>query len=342
MALSMMDQSIVKTLLESVQSQLPDNIRKNTVTFLDKRSQIAVSDYLDILREWHKRQAVGRTTVITGPVSVHWSSEDLMQILWDEAEALQIQIQSHLLESPYQHREAMARYGKSAIEHLYATGRLSPRLSCAHCVQVNEHDIELLAETGTSVIHNASSNLRLHNGIAPIDMMQQHGVNIGVGLDSMGINDDGDMLQEMRLVSALQRKSEEKITTINPMQVLEMATINGARALGMQGEIGSLVPGKKADLTILNMGKIENFDLSLEKNQLDQILSCCRKDNVDSVIIDGELVFHEGRHLKIDKAELITELLAQVKSTDASQSVTDNMIRAIKPYLYKVLNEQSS
>lgn len=339
-ALSILDQSIVATLLERVKPALSEDRQALVNDFMDQRSQMTVSDYFDILRDCHNRLRTGRHTMMTGPVSVHWCSEELLQEIWSEASALDISIQTHLLESPFQYREAMARYGKSAVEHMSEAGLLSPKLSCAHCVQLTEKDMDLLADSGTSVIHNAGSNLRLSNGIAPVVAMQRNGINIGLGLDGMSINDDGDMLQEMRLVSCLHRSSQRNETTLTARHVLKMGTINGARALGMQHEIGTLALGKKADLIILGTDDMEIPGSSGDVEIMDMIINRAKKTAIETVVIDGELVFHQGVHLKIDKDGLLKELKTQLTRMGTPPSNINELLVSVKPYVHRIINDQ--
>ncbi len=338
MVLSILDQSIIETLLRGLTPGLPDHLKVPVQGFLEQRSRVMVEEYLDVLQEWHGKQQTERVWMMTGPVSVHWCSEDLLLRIWHEAEALGMGIQTHLLESPYQQREALARYGKSAVEYLADLGLLSPRLSCAHCVYVTERDIELLADSGTSVVHNASSNLRLCNGIAPIDSMLRHGVNIALGLDSQALNDDDDMLQEMRLVATLQRALNGDVHRLTAGRALEMASINGARALGIDADVGTLAPGKKADLALLYPDSLDKTCAGPLTDMGDLLLHRAKAGDVGTVIINGEIVMHEGKHTRFDKENVkleIGKLLA--RQTGAGERSLNAMIAELKPYARKLI-----
>ena len=338
MVLSILDQSIIETLLNGLVCELPDSLQVSVQGLLQERQRVTVEEYLDVLREWHAKQQNGRVWVMTGPVSVHWCSEHLLLRIWQEAEALGMGIQTHLLESPYQQKESLARYGKSAVEYLAALGLLSPRLSCAHCVHVNERDIELLAASGTSVVHNVSSNLRLGNGIAPINNMLRHGVNIALGLDSQTLNDDEDMLQEMRLVSTLHGALSDDAHRLGARRILGMASINGARALGIGDNLGTLVPGKKADLALLDVNNLHGTYVNPHPDIADLLLHRAKADNVETVIINGEIVMEAGRHTSFDKENLKLELVKQLaRQTGGCEQNLTTMIAELKPYARKLI-----
>ena len=131
---------------------------------------------------------------------------------------------------------------------------LGPDVSLGHAVWLKDRDMEICAETGTSVCHNASSNLRLRVGILPAARMLEKGVNVSIGMDGTTLNDDEDMLQELRLVSKLHRapRGLEYTACPTPFDVLTMGTVNGARSVTMESEIGKLEPGRKADVVLID------------------------------------------------------------------------------------------
>ena len=339
MVLSILDQSIIETLLGGLTPGLPDHLKMSVQGFLENRSRVTVEEYLDVLQEWHGKQQNERVWMMTGPVSVHWCSQDLLLRIWHEAEALDMGIQTHLLESPYQQQESLARYDKSAVEFMDDLGLLSPRLSCAHCVHVTERDIELLANSGTSVVHNASSNLRLCNGIAPIDSMLRHGVNIALGLDSQALNDDEDMLQEMRLVSTLHRRAlSGDVHRPTARRALEMASVNGAKALGIDDDVGTLAPGKKADLALLDLDSLDGTYADPLTDIGELLLHRAKAGDVGTVIINGEIVMHEGKHTRFDKENVKLELgKLLARQTGASERNLNTMIAELKPYARKLI-----
>ena len=331
MVLSVLDRSFIESALTALLPGLPEKLNISVQNLLSNRQQITVDEYLDILRGYGTKQQSKRILTMAGPVSVHWCSDELLLKIHREAEALDMNMQTHLLESRYQQSGSLARYGKSAVEHMRDLGLLSPRLSCAHCVHVTERDIELLAASGTSVVHNASSNIRLSNGVAPIESMRRHGVNVALGLDSLAENDDDDMLNEMRLVTSLHRDPDNKQATISARQSLAMATIDGSRALGIDDSVGTLVPGKNADVIL-----VEFADSSARS--ADHALQQVSAVDVRTVIIDGEIVMHEGKHAHLDKESLQLRIREQLDQELGASKINFNaMIAKLKPYAAKHL-----
>ena len=361
MSLSILDRSVVAELLGDALPHLPEPMRTWIREFLGARDPITKSDYFDIVRKWHATARSGRTRFMMGPVSVHWCSDGLLQAIWEQARALHIPIQTHLLESPYQRDGAAARYGRSVVQYMSEAGLLSPRVSCAHCVHVTEPDIELLAGAGVSVIHCASSNQRLKNGTAPVGRMLKTGVNVGLGLDSLAMDDDDDMLQEMRHVARVSAGDERRLVPVQAGMTLQMSTVNGAAALGMLDDIGTLETGKKADIVALRLshetgfGDGSGFDAASglgdgwELNSrsvsdacpgatlLDRIVDSAQKSEVDTVIVDGEVVIEHARHRHVDEQALLEEIHTALESRARHGSKDDAMIAGLKPYVHGLL-----
>lgn len=194
------------------------------------------------------------------------------------------------------------------MAHLGELGFLGPELSCAHAVWLTEEDLDLLAQNGVTVCHNPSSNLRLKSGIAPVNPMLAKGINVALGTDSTAINDDDDMLQEMRLASKLHRQPGIDAPSLTSHQALAMATINAAQATFFQGSIGALEKGRRADLVLLDLTSIEEPYLDAGIDAIDALVCRGKARQVDTVIIDGEVVLRDGRATKIDRDDLIREL----------------------------------
>ncbi len=352
MSLSILDRSVVAELLGNALPHLPEPMRTWVRKFLDARDPIAKSDYFDIVRKWHATARSKRTRFMMGPVSVHWCSDGLLQAIWEQARALDIPIQTHLLESPYQRDGAAAKYGRSIVQYMSEAGLLSPRVSCAHCVHVTEPDIELLAGAGVSVVHCASSNQRLKNGTAPVGRMLKSGVNVGLGLDSLAMDDD--MLQEMRNVARVSAGDQRCLIQVPAGMTLQMATVNGAAALGMLDEIGTLEVGKKADIVALRLsgdtiigggsgidtgsGLVDRPGAAL----LGLIVDSAEKSDVDAVIVDGEIIVEHGQHRHIDEQALLDEIHAELERKGRHAAKDDAMIAGLKPFVHGLLEESNT
>jgi cytosine/adenosine deaminase-related metal-dependent hydrolase len=196
----------------------------------------------------------------------------------------------------------------------------------------------LLAAHGVSVVHNPGSNLRLGNGIAPLAMMLQHGVNVALGLDSQALNDDGDLLQELRLAALLARSAGADGVAPNARQMLALATRNGARALGVDSTVGSLADGMQADLITIDPARLQLFDNAVPLDVRDLLLQRGKMGDVDSVIVAGQLLYHAGRHLTIDKAALQREIAAQLRHAGAHGELSELIVQLL-PYLRRHIAE---
>ncbi|MDR0578360.1 MAG: TRZ/ATZ family hydrolase [Candidatus Accumulibacter sp.] len=169
------------------------------------------------------------------------------------AEQCDIPVHVHIHETRKEIEDSLKIHGARPIERLRRLGALGPGLIGAHAVHVEDHEIQILAQHGCSVAHCPSSNLKLASGIAPLAQMAQRGVNTGLGTDGAASNNRLDILQEMRLASLLAKGFSGRAEAVGAHQALRMATLNGARALGLDGEIGSIEAGKSADLCAIRV-----------------------------------------------------------------------------------------
>jgi len=218
----------------------------------------------------------------------------------------------HLQETVYQKMYGLRHFGKTPLAHLHDLGFLGPEVSCAHGVWLTEGDLELLADTATCVCHNPSSNLRLKSGVAPLNTMLDKGVVVALGIDEAGINDDNDILQEMRLAQKLHRVPGLASRSPSSHQMLHMATVNGAQATFFADQIGTLEVGKRADLLLVNLESITEPYLDPDIDIVDALLYRGRGLDVDTVLVDGEVLLRNRQFTKVDKAAVWAELKSQL------------------------------
>ena len=211
--------------LRGLPATLAEDLRKRM------RESMTAQGYLALFEELQRRHAGGdRVRLLLSPSNVQWASDSLLQDAKAMAAKHHAGIHMHLSETPYQSVYAQRTYGKSAVAHLAELDFLGPELSCAHGVWLDDEDIERLAAARTTICHNPSSNLRLKSGIAPVQRMLSRGIAVALGADSSGINDDQELLQEVRLASALHRGVGHDAPRLTPADLLQMATENGAPA----------------------------------------------------------------------------------------------------------------
>lgn len=241
------------------------------------------------------------------PHSVYMVPEEKLQeakAAYDEAcSGTHVVIHTHLHETKKEIEDLFAKTGKSAMDALDSLGLLNSRTVAAHCVHMTDDEIKLMAERKANVAHCPRSNLKLGSGIARIAAMLEAGVNVCLGTDGASSNNTLDMLTEMQYASMIAKGSTGDPTVLPAHEVLEMATIRGARALGLDKETESLRVGKAADLVAVDLGSIEASPIFDPLGQL--IYTNCRQ--VSHVWIDGRSVVYEGKVLTLSVDLTATE-----------------------------------
>ena len=278
---------------------------------------IPLTDHLGLFADlWERvgRNAGARARVQLAPANLHWCSDEALRSLRDYADKYDVGLHMHLVETAYQKEYARRRTGTTALRHLEALGLLGPRMTLGHGVWLTEDDVDVAARTGTMVCHNASSNLRLRSGVAPLNRFQARGLRVGLGLDEAGINDDRDMFQEMRLVLRLHRVPGMDDGVPTAAQVFEMATAGGAATTGFGDRIGSLEPGKAADLVLLPWASLAAPYLDPVTAPVDAIVHRARTAAVDTVMVAGEVVLRDGRFTRVDRDAALAELAATLRA----------------------------
>jgi cytosine/adenosine deaminase-related metal-dependent hydrolase len=306
---------------------LPEDIHRNLSISVPGEDDISdrMKSYFgtfdEMFEKYHDRE--GRIRLSYGPTGVHWCSDELLERVKKEAERKDVGIHIHLQETKYQREYGYKVFGKTPLQHLEDIGFLGPEVSFAHCVWVTDEDIELLSERRAIAVHNPSSNLRLFSGIAPILKMIKKGVRVAIGVDSTGINDDEDIIQEIRLSSAIHRKPgmksyQEHSKYLIPGKLLDMATVQGAASTGFD-KIGSIQKGSKADLILLNT---KNLPLYLTPTMAleEIILNWAKGVDVDTVLINGEIVMKDRKFTKLDKNETLKVLEESIKEFDPEKN----------------------
>ncbi len=214
-------------------------------------------------------------------------------------------LQIHLHETAQEVHDSIAQHGARPLAYLLKLGLLGPGFSAVHMTQVENEDIELLAHHQASVIHCPESNLKLANGFCPIKRLQDAGVNIALGTDGAASNNDLDLIGEMRSAALLAKGVANDPTALSAPAALHAATLGGARALGQDAHIGSLTPGKWADLAAVNL---EATRLRPIHDPLSQLVYACTADNVSDVWVAGKQRVHNGSVAGLDEKALRTRL----------------------------------
>jgi cytosine/adenosine deaminase-related metal-dependent hydrolase len=298
---------------EDFVKRLPADLAPQLAAYLQAQA-IPIEDHLQLFVElWEGWNGRERTRIQLAPANLHWCSDAALRALQDYASRYRVGMHMHLLETPYQKAYAQRRTGTTAVRHLADLGLLGPDLTLGHGVWLTEADIEQVADTGTMICHNASSNLRLRSGVAPLNPFLRRGVRVCLGLDEAGINDDRDMLQEMRLVLRLHRTPGMDDEVPTAPQVFHMATAHGAQTTGFAGRIGTLEPGKAADLVLMNRKVFAYPYLDETVPVLDAIVHRGKASGVETVLVAGEPVLRDGVFTRVNKADVLEALAASLQ-----------------------------
>jgi 5-methylthioadenosine/S-adenosylhomocysteine deaminase len=277
--------AVVGKCMMDADSAVPARLLEDTAQSIDESVAIA--------KRWHGR-ANGRLRAAFAPrFAVSCSRELLEAVAWMAVEH-QLVIHTHASENRDEIKLIASRTGRKNIDYLADTGLVSPRLCLAHCVWVDEDEQSLMAERGVKVLHCPGSNLKLGSGLAPVVEMRAKGISVSLGADGAACNNHLDMFEEMRLAAVLQsvRHAPGALTA---RDVVTMATREGARALGLQDEIGSIEPGKRADLILIDAEGHEPYST---------IVYASRGANVRTTIVDGEVLVDDFRPTRWDPNEI--------------------------------------
>jgi 5-methylthioadenosine/S-adenosylhomocysteine deaminase len=225
----------------------------------------------------------------------------------------------HLAETRDETGVAVERRARSPVDYLESLGFLGEGVLAAHGVWVSEDDIAILRTRGVGVSHNPESNMKLASGTAPVPAYLAAGVAVGLGTDGAASNNDLDMFEAMRQAAFLHKLTSKDPSALPARTALRMATIDGARALGLDREIGSLEPGKRADLLIVSMRSARQTPMY---DPLSHLVYVTRGDDVQTVVVNGKIVMKNRKVLTLDEAAVLAEANAwATKVTAAVQKV---------------------
>jgi len=236
------------------------------------------------------------------PHAIYTTPDEALRAAHDLAVKMNAPLLIHVAETQKERDDAIAKRGMTPVETLEKLGVLDGRVVAAHCIWVNDDDLEILKRKGTGVAHCPSSNMKLASGIAPVTKMLKLGINVGIGTDGFaGSNDSADLILEMNLAAKLQKVATMDPHSLPAEQVLEMATLGGARVLGLDREIGSLETGKRADLITISLAHPNAVPLY---NLYSQIAYAAKASDVDDVFVNGSQVVSGRKMLTLDAEEI--------------------------------------
>ncbi|WP_414469871.1 amidohydrolase family protein [Methanobacterium sp. ACI-7] len=246
--------------------------------------------------------ADGRIKVAFGPHAPYTCSEELLRGVREKADKMNLKIHIHVSETEFEIQQVTEAHGARPFEYLNEIGFLGDDVVAAHAVWLSDKEIEIIKEKGVNLSHNPASNMKLASGISPVSKLVDAGVNVSLGTDGAASNNNLDMIEEMKIAALLQKVNTGDSTTLPAEKVFHMATIDGARALGLQDEIGTIEVGKKADLVLLDMAA---SNLTPFRHPVSHLVYAANGSNVDTVICNGEILMQNKELKVIDEAEVI-------------------------------------
>jgi 5-methylthioadenosine/S-adenosylhomocysteine deaminase len=254
------------------------------------------------------------TTACPGPSAVQRCTDELLGGAAEMAAKKNLPLHIHLAETKAQAVQGKNIYGHSLLRHLESLGVVGTNLSCAHSIWIEEGDVALFANRRATPVHNPASNLRLGSGLARLREFLAADVNVALGTDGSASNDGQNMFDAARLAALIHNEAGSDFNQwVMPPQALAMATRNGARAFGL--DAGALAPGKLADLVLLRRDAAAFTPLN---DAVSQLVFCENGSDVDTVIVNGEIVVEESRCTKVDETEVLQFALKARERLDPS------------------------
>jgi 5-methylthioadenosine/S-adenosylhomocysteine deaminase len=244
-----------------------------------------------------------------GPHAPYTTTTDLLQDSARLALEFNVPLHIHVAETRQEVEEHLAEHGMSVVPWLEDHGVLDAKVIAAHCVYIDEDEMHILLRHGVGVAHNPTSNLKLASGVAPVTRMLALGLNVGIGTDGPASNNDLDMWEEMRLAALLAKGTTFDPTALPARQALAMATLGGARALHMADLIGSLEPGKRADIAVVDLRHLHNMPNFARDPQAlyARLVYAAKGSDVRDVMCQGQWLMRERELLTLDEQGLLDE-----------------------------------
>jgi 5-methylthioadenosine/S-adenosylhomocysteine deaminase len=280
----------------------------------DNKSEAEMLAYTEkFLKRWQGDPLI---QAAPAPHSIYTCSRKTLQDSAALARKYQAPILIHVAEMKKEWEDSEKQNGMSPVGYLNSIGVLGPDVVAAHCIYVDETDRELLAQKQVGCVHNPSSNMMLASGVSPVPEMRAAGVAVGLGTDGpAGSNNDLDLVEEMDLAAKLAKITKMSPTALNAKAVVEMATIDGAKALHMDKKVGSLEPGKKADLILISLDEpnaVPMYDIYA------QLAYALKASDVETVVIGGKVVMRDRKLLTVNEEQAIQKAREYKKTIAAS------------------------
>jgi 5-methylthioadenosine/S-adenosylhomocysteine deaminase len=280
-----------------VENQIRANVAGPHITINPDKEY---EEYVAHMKKWNNsHDGLIRESAIIH--SIYTYSEEKIRARVAAAKEANTGIQIHISEAPFEQAQIAEKYGKTPMQMLEERGVFDVPTLAAHCVHLTDGDFEILKRRDISVAHCPSSNLKLGSGIADVPRMLAEGINVTIGTDGASSNSNLNFVEEMHLTSMIHKGNQMNPLVVNAKEVLRMATVNGAKATGFGNEVGTLEPGKKADLILIDTDKAHLTPLN---NPFSAAVYSMQGSDVDTVIVNGRVLM-ENREMKFVDEEKI-------------------------------------
>ncbi|MEE3489873.1 MAG: amidohydrolase family protein [Methanobrevibacter sp.] len=275
-----------------------------------ERRQAEIEQNLTLFKNCNG-MADGRIKVFFGPHSPYTASEELLIKVRELADEYNMGIHIHVSETQKEIDDVSAEKGLRPFEYLEKIGFLGPDVLAAHCVWLSDEEIEIIKKHDVKVSHNPCSNMKLASGVSPVSKMIEKGICVSIGTDGASSNNNLDLIEELKTASLLQKVSTLDPKVLSSDEAIEMATIKGAEALGLDSEIGSVEVGKKADLILIdtNSANMVPDSSSLSSN----VIYSANGSNVDTTICNGKILMENKKLTTLDEQEIYAKAKQAIK-----------------------------
>ncbi|MBR5329145.1 MAG: amidohydrolase [Firmicutes bacterium] len=255
-----------------------------------------------------KNDQEGRLTYALAPHAVYSCSGSYLQTVAEEARKRDLPLHIHVAETMKEQEECLAATGKRVMPYLADLGILDGKVFAAHMIHLNDEELDITADHDVRVAHCPQSNMKLASGVLPYPAYKQRGVCVGLGTDGPASNNDLDMLEEMRTASLLQKVTTMDSTVLGAYESLAMATVNGAKTLFLDDVIGTLEPGKKADIAILSLWRPHFYPRNDQNDLLSHLAYTAKSGDVHTVIVNGKVRVRAGKCVDLDEGRVYHEV----------------------------------
>ncbi|HHU31486.1 MAG: amidohydrolase [Zhaonellaceae bacterium] len=274
---------------------IPDVLKEEPIQLREK--------VLSFIEKWHLYGGEdSRIYVMFGPSAPFVCSEDLLLWTREEASKRKMHIHTHIAETLYEVELLEKENGLRPLKYLHSLGFLGPDLSAAHCIHLDDEELELIKRYQVIPVHNPKSNMKLASGIAPVTKMLSMGIKVGLGTDGCASNDNLDMFEEMRFASLLQKVATANSAAFSARDAFRMATEGGALACGI--DAGTIDEGKLADLVIIDLEQPHLYPLH---DPINTLVYCGKSSDVETVIINGQVVVRNKEVISLPEREVLEE-----------------------------------